>query len=333
MEFDIDSKLKKSSGIYKIINILNDKIYIGSTESFKIRFNKHIGALRNKRHHSPHLQNFYNKYGEGCLKFQIVEIVDESKLIEREQYYLDTLKPFGENGFNCSPTAGSVRGFKRGEEYSAKVSILRGKSIASFDKDGNLVKSYPSHFFAKKDGFNANCINRVLNGERGTYRNLWWKCIDEEEGGISLPLDFKDNFNRVRRRRVGMFSKEGELIEEFESIKDACEKYGLSEVSVRSACGGFIKYFNDCSWRFISGETRRSVMKGKKRTLEVREKIRESHRRYVYQLDENGLIFDIYKGTCEAAKLNNFNRDNINTACRKNIPYKGFFWKKGAKVI
>lgn len=332
MQFDIEHSLRKSSGIYKITNTISNKIYIGSAECFKVRFNKHIGGLRNKRHHSPHLQNFFNKHGENCLKFQIVELVDKNDLIQREQFYLDLYHPFGENGFNCSPTAGSVRGFKRGEEYSERVSILRGKSIASFNKDGDLVKSYKSHFLAKKDGFNANCINRVLNGERGTYRNLWWKCIDEREGGVSLPLNFKDNFNRVRKRRVGMFSKEGELIEEFESAKDACEKYNISEVSIRAACGGFTKTFNGYGWKFLSGETRKANSKGKERLFETREKIRKSHRRYIYQLDKNGLIFDLYKGTCEAARLNNLNRDNINTACRKNTLYRGFFWKKGAKV-
>lgn len=46
-------------GVYKITNIINNKIYIGSTankQGFKKRWSYHGCDLKNNKHHSRHLQ-------------------------------------------------------------------------------------------------------------------------------------------------------------------------------------------------------------------------------------------------------------------------------------
>jgi hypothetical protein len=48
-----------NKGVYKITNIVNNKIYIGSTGSkggFKKRWSYHLQDLRKDKHHSIHLQ-------------------------------------------------------------------------------------------------------------------------------------------------------------------------------------------------------------------------------------------------------------------------------------
>lgn len=40
---------KKISGIYMIVNVVNNKKYIGSTINMKIRFNKHINMLKKNK--------------------------------------------------------------------------------------------------------------------------------------------------------------------------------------------------------------------------------------------------------------------------------------------
>ncbi len=80
--------------VYKIFNKINNHCYIGSTVKSKSRWRGHAKDLNNKRHHSPYLQRAWNKYGENNFKFEIIEeILDKSRLIEREQYYFDVLKP------------------------------------------------------------------------------------------------------------------------------------------------------------------------------------------------------------------------------------------------
>lgn len=110
--------------IYKISNNINSKIYIGSTERFKIRYSQHKHHLLKNTHHSKILQNHVNKYSFDSLNFEIIEIVS-GNLIEREQYYIDTLNPY----FNVRKIADSMKGTKRTEEqkkYIVQQRFLKG---------------------------------------------------------------------------------------------------------------------------------------------------------------------------------------------------------------
>lgn len=59
--------------IYKIINLVNDKFYVGSTTNRRERFRTHRNRLRNNKHHATHLQAAWNKYGEIKFAFLVVE--------------------------------------------------------------------------------------------------------------------------------------------------------------------------------------------------------------------------------------------------------------------
>jgi group I intron endonuclease len=75
--------------IYKIINLVNDKFYVGSTTNKKVRFREHRKQLRGNRHHCKHLQAAWNKYGEAKFDFVVVEEVPpEHSLHGAEDRYL-----------------------------------------------------------------------------------------------------------------------------------------------------------------------------------------------------------------------------------------------------
>jgi len=112
------------SGIYKITNKQNGKIYIGSSLRISQRFYMHRRNLRSGAHHSTHLQYSWNKYGEENFLFEVIEeVFDKNMLLEREQYYMDTTKSYErENGYNINPTASSRLGSKHTEESKRKMS-------------------------------------------------------------------------------------------------------------------------------------------------------------------------------------------------------------------
>lgn len=84
----------KISGIYKIINKINGKYYIGSSVDIigkQGRFNNHVWKLLGNRHDNAHLQYAWNKYGNDAFVFEICELVDVQHLQKREQEYLDII--------------------------------------------------------------------------------------------------------------------------------------------------------------------------------------------------------------------------------------------------
>jgi group I intron endonuclease len=80
-------------GIYKIINNVNNKYYIGSSNNIDRRWKEHINCLNKNKHINFHLQKAWNKYGESNFSFIIVQEVNCSskELLELEQNYLDNI--------------------------------------------------------------------------------------------------------------------------------------------------------------------------------------------------------------------------------------------------
>lgn len=120
------SIVSPDSGIYKILNTKNGKIYIGSAVNIKERWKIHLWHLRNGTHHNRHLQRAWNKYGEETFSFIVLEVCEPDILLEREQSYLPvekTSEALIENGFyNISPVAGNTQGVALSDERKQKIS-------------------------------------------------------------------------------------------------------------------------------------------------------------------------------------------------------------------
>jgi group I intron endonuclease len=76
--------------IYKIRNVVNEHYYVGSTVDSRKRFWEHRKDLRLQRHVCIRLQRAWDKYGEDCFKFEVVEQLNsKEELYPAEQKWLD----------------------------------------------------------------------------------------------------------------------------------------------------------------------------------------------------------------------------------------------------
>jgi group I intron endonuclease len=145
-----------NSGVYKITNKKNGKFYIGSTMNFKQRFNDHKKLLRNDKHPNQHLQNAWNKYGEGSFMFDILlKIKPEKKLLLfEEQTLIDKLNACDKNiGYNLSKIAGSTIGYKYSEESKLKMSYTKLNSNSLYHNKilkKTLLNKDKEHYFINK---------------------------------------------------------------------------------------------------------------------------------------------------------------------------------------
>lgn len=112
---------KKQCGIYKIKCLANGKFYIGSTNCIYTRWHTHVCLLRNNKHTNIHLQRAVNKYGIAAMVFGVIEFTERDNLIQREQYWLDTLQP----SFNICKKAESTIGIKLSDTVRQHLSNIR----------------------------------------------------------------------------------------------------------------------------------------------------------------------------------------------------------------
>lgn len=88
------ANIPKSSGVYRIVNIVNGHCYIGQSKDLHARAVDHFCLLDHGKHYNPYLQNAYNKYGRGSFVFDVLETpVKWGHLDDREQYFIELLKP------------------------------------------------------------------------------------------------------------------------------------------------------------------------------------------------------------------------------------------------
>ena len=188
-------------GIYQILCVPTGKIYIGSTQDINKRWRDHRCLLRCGRHENSKLQRAWNKYGEEAFAFSILELVLLTDvLLDREQRYLDRLKP----QFNIARSATAwMRGRKMPKAFRDAVSErLRGNSHAKGSRRtdewkakyaGRYIgrKHRPESIAKMKEGTAASWTDERKRKHRDAQRLCTPETVAQvraaREAGMSMP--------------------------------------------------------------------------------------------------------------------------------------------------
>lgn len=177
-------------GIYKIKNLKNNKIYIGSSNNIEKRINEHFRNLKNNKHPNKHLQLSYNKYGKENFTYEILETFEEierSVLFNIEADYLENENI--DNLYNLTLITNSG-----GFEILCKKSYL-------LDLRGNIIKEFNSLIGISKFLNSKQVPTRIINTHftlKNKYRVVTQEFYDNNFEIISNWLPYKalkDMFN------------------------------------------------------------------------------------------------------------------------------------------
>ena len=171
------------SGVYEIVNTLNGHRYIGSAVAISKRWNEHIRHLNTNKHHSAYLQRAWIKYGADCFECVVIEYCEKEKLIEREQFYIDTLNPV----YNVCKKAGNMSGYKHTDKSRKKMSdkrkgennVMYGKhhTASSIQQISDSKKGTPAWNKGKKGLYSASDETRIKLSAAHKGKSSWNKGI------------------------------------------------------------------------------------------------------------------------------------------------------------
>lgn len=195
----------KKAGIYRITNINNSKIYIGSAKNLAKRQTQHFSNLKHNRHTNKYLQNSYNKNGVDSFVFEIIQYVDNiENLIFYEQQWINLTYCYNKKyGYNlCEiadrPMIGKTItsehkeilrkkntgesnywfGKKFNDEHKSKLKLSRknqkmtnNSPVLQFDLNGVFIKEWNTISETKVIARNVSPCCRGLRKKSGGY--IW----------------------------------------------------------------------------------------------------------------------------------------------------------------
>lgn len=221
----------KIAGIYKITcKIKNEenhnKFYIGSSKDIKDRWYNHKLMLNNGNHPNIHLQRAWNKYGENNFIFEVIECIIDINykyIYEREQFYLDNLYPFNNNGYNINKNA------------TGGLNLNWMKPILQYDLKGNFIKEYESIIETSKYFKNHSTIGEVCRGHNKTSHGFIWKYKTSNNIPLKIePMAYKAetliinkqydrNKHKLKDIKVCVYNLKGCLLNVYDTSKKCSE--------------------------------------------------------------------------------------------------------------
>ena len=129
------------TNIYKIVNLINGKVYVGKTiRAIEIRFKGHLEGVKGRV--NRYLYDSINHYGVENFKVELIEQCEREIEDEREKYWIKSLKSNNkEFGYNMTEGGDGGRtsiNFKHSEETKRKISDKNKGRVRTEEEKQNL---------------------------------------------------------------------------------------------------------------------------------------------------------------------------------------------------
>lgn len=247
------------SGIYRITNNINGKVYIGQTYNFKRRFRVHKKKLNNGEHYNEHLQRAWDKYGEENFSFDIIEECEIDKLNEREIYWIAFYDSFHnkDNGYNQNEGGCGSRGYKFSEESRNKMKLshydcrgklnpMYGKSVKDFMTEEEIGR-WKSNISIAVSGDNNPFYGRNHSEKTkrkiGEHNKNMWKTMKHPNTGMKYsPERLKQMSDIMKGKFVGDKNPNSKKViclntlECFLTIQEASKQYNVNSSMISMCC-------------------------------------------------------------------------------------------------
>lgn len=203
-------------GIYKITNILNEKVYVGSSTNIKLRWMCHKSYLFRHVHYNLHLQCSWDKYGENYFIFTIIEECEFDILNIREEYWIEELKAWDkEYGYNkdryvngrkivSDVTKEKIRlsriGTKLSEEHKERIRQAHLGMKRSKDTGYKIGKALRGKSKSEKAKQNMSRNHADFSGENCGNAKLTWEKVAQ----IREKYSANNYSSRVLAREYGV---------------------------------------------------------------------------------------------------------------------------------
>lgn len=201
-------ELRGVSGIYKLI--CKNRFYIGSSKNIYDRIREHRSRLIANKHNNDFMSKCCKKYGIDSFYYQVIEFCSEDIRHDREQHYIDTLKP--DFNLDPGPLKSGMHVYSK-KKLSTSIQLKKGEGkytpkwyrepIEVYDPFGNFVKEYKN-------------IEECIKQTGFTKKKIIWCAGGYKKGTLHKGFRFRYKNSKVKPKKFKY--KVGGLLQAFDFI-------------------------------------------------------------------------------------------------------------------
>jgi group I intron endonuclease len=225
------------TGIYKIENLINGKVYIGQSQNISQRWIAHRNRPFNtnaSQYDSP-LYRAIRKYGLENFSFEVLEEVEKDKLDEREIYWISNFKSNDSSkGYNLTTGGGAItNGILTLEEVHEIYNLLLNTNLSQEE-------------IANKYGISQRSVSGINTGqtwvEIGRIYPIRKLKIEEKrccDCGIKISHDSircSSCEKKRRQKELPITREELKKLIRSTSFLQIGKKFGISDNAIRKWC-------------------------------------------------------------------------------------------------
>lgn len=220
------------SGIYKIINNINNDFYIGSAKDLDKRKASHFYNLKTNRHINNHLQNAVNKYGIENFKFEKIAFCPVEYNIKMEQWFIDNLKPH----YNICKIAGSVLGRIHKQSTKDKISASNMGRIISIESRIKISKTLTGRKNKPHSKETKIKIGLVHKG----------KCYNSKEELMKRTIKSTE----ITKKKIDYIDDNNQIIKSYNSLIEAANNLNIDYKRISMCVTGARKHYKGMKFQY-----------------------------------------------------------------------------------
>ena len=212
--------MQNNVGIYRYINKVNGKSYVGQSLDLRHRHNEHISLLKRGLDGCILLQKAWNKYGEENFMYEIICLCNPEELDILEIKHIKKFDSY-HNGYNCNKGGAGNSGFNHSDITKRKIAIS--------SKGRKPTQETLRKMSLAQQGRNMSAAHRKALSNSWTAERK--QHLSETRSGVNNP-----NFGRCGRDSCNAAPVISNFGNFFFTAVDAAKWCGLKSATNISSC-------------------------------------------------------------------------------------------------
>lgn len=262
--------------IYRITNIVTEKVYIGQTKKSNpnTRWREHIRALKNGTG-CPVLSNSFKHYGLEKFKFEVILTCPNEELDQKEKEYIKQYNCIVPNGYNVQE-GGTVSGMFKGYHHTEETKSILSEKSSIYYNDPEIRKAHGEKvrealktsekwklalaenraqrkgISVKREGMGTLSEEHRKKISEGVKK--WYENINMQPRTDGYINNKSKIMTEICGKSVKQYNRDGIYINEYQSISEGARQTGVSRKNIQECVSGRTKTAGGFVWKYATTE-------------------------------------------------------------------------------